>query len=167
MRVLAIIAAVLAVSAAPVCAQDAPDAARQAQLERAERYLEISQGSGMAKIVRQQLDEFYVEETIPEDQRVWLTEHMAGVYEDVMELIVVEMRDDVADQFTAAELDSLLAFYDTPAGRSIIAKEAAMSLSMQQAMMPHLMERMTAVGEKFCLRFDCSSTGEAAQKGYR
>ena len=167
MRVLAIIAAVLAVSAAPAIAQEAPDAARQAQLQRADRYLELAQGSGMAKVVRQQLDEFYGDGSVPEDQRAWLTEAMVDMYEDVMEVVVAEMRDDVADQFTAGELDALIAFYDTPIGRSIITKEAEISLSMEQAMMPHLMGRMAAVGEKFCLRFDCSAAGEAALKGFR
>lgn len=167
MRVFVIIAAVLAVSAAPATAQEAPDAARQAQLDRAERYLELAQGTGMAKLVREQLEAFYAEDSIPEDERAWLTEHMTTVYEDVMELVVAEMRDDVADQFSAAELDALIAFYDTPTGRAIINKEAELSLSIQQAMMPHLMTGMTAVSEKYCLRFDCSALGEAAAKGVR
>jgi hypothetical protein len=167
MRIVAVVAAVLAVSAGSAVAQEAPDAARQAQRERADRYLELAQGSGMAKAVRQQLDEFYGNGSVPEDQRVWLTENMAAMYEDVMELVVAEMRDDVADEFTAAELDALIAFYDTPIGRSIVNKEAEISLSMEQAMMPHLMTRMAAVGEKFCLRFDCSAMGEAAQKEFQ
>jgi hypothetical protein len=170
MRILAIIAAVLAVSAAPVMAQetpDAPDPARAAQLARADRYLALSQGSGLSKIVRQQIEEGYGEGSIPDDQRAWLTDNMAAVYEDVMELVIAEVRDDVADQFTAAELDALIAFYETPLGRSIINKEAELSMDIQQAMMPHLMTRMASVGEKFCLRFDCSAMGDAAQKDSR
>lgn len=167
MRVLAIIAAVLAVSAGPAIGQEAPDAARQAQLERADQYLELAQGTGMAKLVREQLEEFYADGSIPEDERAWLADQMTTVYEDVMELVVAEMRDDVADRFSAAELDALIAFYGTPTGRAIINKEAELSLAIQQAMMPHLMTRMTAVGEKFCLRFDCSTLGESAAKGFR
>ncbi|MBF0665244.1 MAG: DUF2059 domain-containing protein [Brevundimonas sp.] len=167
MRILAVIAVVLAVSAAPVAAQEAPDAARQAQLDRAERYLELAQGAGVSKVVRQQLEVFYADGSIPEDQRVWPTETMATVYEDVMTLVVAEMREEVADQFTAGELEALIGFYDTPMGRSIMGKETGLSLSMQQAVMPHLMTRMAAVGEKFCLRFDCSSAAGAAQKGLR
>ncbi|MBX9460049.1 MAG: DUF2059 domain-containing protein [Brevundimonas sp.] len=167
MRVLVIIAAVLAVSAAPAAGQEAVDAARQAQLDRAERYLELAQGTGMAKLVREQLEEFYAEDSIPEVERAWLTDQMTTVFGDVMELVIAEMRDDVADRFSAAELDALIAFYDTPTGRAIINKEAELSLSIQQAMMPHLMTRMTAVSEKYCLRFDCSDFGEAAAKGVR
>ena len=165
MRILAVIAAVLMVSASPVVAQEAPDPAREAQLDLADRYLELAQGSGMDKAVRQQLEAFYAEGALPEDQRVWLTETMATVYEDVMALVMAEVRDDVADRFTAAELEALIAFYDTPMGRSIVGKEVELSLAMEQAMMPHLMSRMAAVGEKFCLRFDCSATSLAAEKG--
>ena len=165
MRLLAGIAAVLMVSASPVVAQEAPDPAREAQLDLADRYLELAQGSGMDKAVRQQLEAFYAEGALPEDQRVWLTETMATVYEDVMALVIAEVRDDVADRFTAAELEALIAFYDTPMGRSIVGKEVELSLAMEQAMMPHLMSRMAAVGEKFCLRFDCSATSLAAEKG--
>ena len=165
MRILAVIAAVLMVSASPVVAQEAPDPAREAQLDLADRYLELAQGSGMDKAVRQQLEAFYAEGALPEDQRVWLTETMATVYEDVMALVIAEVRDDVADRFTAAELEALIAFYDTPMGRSIVGKEVELSLAMEQAMMPHLMSRMAAVGEKFCLRFDCSATSLAAEKG--
>lgn len=167
MRLIAIVAAILAITAAPAFAQEAPDAARQAQLERADRYLELAQGTGMAKLVRQQLEEFYAGDAFPEDQRVWLTDSMIAVYEDVMALVITEMRDEVADRFTAAELDALVAFYDTPTGRSIIHKEAEMSVAMEQAMMPHLMTRMATVSEKFCARFDCSDIGQAAQKGVR
>ena len=167
MRVLAIIAAAIMLSAGPVFAQEAPDAARQAQLDRAARYLELAQGSGMEKVIRQQLETFYSEGDMPEDQQAWLTEIMAGIYEEVVELVVAEMRDDVADRFTAPELEALIAFYDTPMGRSIVAKEVELSLTMEQAMMPHLISRMVAVEEKFCLRFDCSAVGETAQKGFR
>lgn len=164
MRAIAIIAAVLAISAGPAFAQTAPDAARLAQLERAERYLSLTQGAGMTKLVRDQLEEFYQEDALPEDQRRWLTDNMTEVYEEVMQEVVAELRDHVADQFTAPELDALITFYGTPMGRSIVNKEAELSLALQQAMMPHLMTRMGSLGEKFCLRFDCSAMGDAAAK---
>ncbi|MCS6624774.1 DUF2059 domain-containing protein [Roseibacterium beibuensis] len=164
MRVIAIIAAVLVVTAGPAWAQTAPDADRQAQLDRAERYLALAQGAGVTKLVRQQLEDFYGDGSMPSDQRDWLTENMTVIYEDVLELALADVRDDVADSFTAPELDALIAFYDTPLGRSIMNKEAEINMALQEAMMPHLMTRMAAVGEKFCQRFDCSDMGGAAAK---
>jgi len=167
MRLIAIIAAVLVASTAPAFAQTAPDAERQAQLDRADRYLALAQGSGMNKLVRQQLEDFYGDGSMPAEQRDWLTDNMSAIYDDVLELAIADVRDDVADSFTAAELDALIAFYDTPIGRSIINKEAEINMALQEAMMPHLMTRMATVGEKFCQRFDCSELGEAMTKGAR
>ena len=164
MRVIAIIAAALVVTAGPAWAQTAPDAERQAQLDRADRYLELAQGTNARKLVRRQLEDFYGDGSIPPDQQAWLTENMTVIYEDVLRLALAEVRDDVADSFTAPELDALIAFYDTPLGRSIINKEAEISIALQEAMMPHLMTRMATVGEKFCQRFDCSDMGGAGAK---
>lgn len=82
----------------------------------------------------------------------------------MLELALADVRDDVADSFTAPELDALIAFYDTPLGRSIINKEAEISIALQEAMAPHLMIRMATVGEKFCQRFDCSDMGGPGAK---
>ena len=164
MRVIAIIAAALVATAGPAWAQTAPDAERQVQLDRAERYLELAQGSHVNKLLRRQLEDYYGDGSMPPDQQAWLTENMTVIYEDVLELALAEVRDDVADSFTGPELDALIAFYDTPLGRSIINKEAEIGIALQEAMMPHLMTRMATVGDKFCQRFDCSDMGGAAAK---
>ena len=164
MRTIAIIAAVLALSAAPAMGQEAPDPARSQQLELADRYLALAQGPAVSKVVRQQLEEFYADGSIPTDQQAWLAEAMTEAYEEVIVLVSAEMREDVADRFSRSELEALIAFYDTPAGRAIVLKEAEMSLALQDAMMPHMMTRMAAMGEKFCQRFDCTEMGDALAK---
>lgn len=167
MRFLILFAALFAVCAGPVVAQDAPDAARVHQLDLAGRYLELTQGADTAKVLREQIEESYGEADMPEDQRVWLTEQMTSMFEDVLETTIAEMRDDVADSFTTAELEAAVAFYDTAMGRSIARKDLEMSAAMQEAMMPHLMTRITAMGEKFCQRFDCEEMGQTAAKSGR
>lgn len=164
MRTIAIIAALLVAAAGPVWAQTAPDAERQAQLDRADRYLELAQGSNVNKLLQRQFNDFYGDGSMPPEQQAWLTENMTTLYRDVLDLALADVRDDVADSFTAPELDALIAFYDTPLGRSIINKEAEIAIAIQEAMMPHLMMRMATVGEKFCQRFDCSDMGGAAAK---
>jgi hypothetical protein len=164
MRFLVVFAALVAFCAGPVQAQDAPDAARSRQLELAGRYLELTQGADTAKLIREQLEEGYGEGDMPDDQRAWLTDQMASMFEEVLEATMAEMRDDVADSFTSAELEAAVAFYDTPMGRSIARKDLEMSAAMQQAMMPHLMTRIATMGEKFCQRFDCSAMSETAAK---
>lgn len=167
MRFLVLMAAFVAFCAGPVLAQDAPDPARAQQLELAGRYLELTQGADTAKVLREQIENSYGESDLPDDQRVWLTDQMTAMFEDILDAAILEVRDDVADSFTRAELEAAVAFYETPMGRSIARKDLEMNAAMQEAMMPELMTRIGSLGEKFCQRFDCSAMGEAAAKSGR
>ncbi len=164
MRIIAIVAALLAISTVPAVAQEAPDPARRQQLELADRYLALAQGPAVAKVVRQQLEDFYADESIPSNQQAWLAEQMTTAYEEVVALASAEVREAVADRFSRTELEALIGFYATPAGRAILLKEAELSLALQEAMMPHMMTRMTEMSEKFCQRFDCTALGDAIAK---
>lgn len=181
MRFIAIVSAVaLAVAAGPVLAQTAPepllavvtetsppDAAREERLELAERYLVLTQGGDLVKQMRGQIEESYGASGLPADQRDWMAEGMGDLLTEVMELAIVELRDDVADSFTVEELETAIAFYDSPVGRSVVRKQLDMNMELQEVMMPLLMPRITSLMEKFCLRFDCSAMGEAAAKQFR
>ena len=164
MRVLVLCAALFTFCAGPVLAQDAPDAARQRHLDLAGRYLELTSGGDSSKLIREQLEAGYAEADLPTDQRVWLTDQMTDMFDEVMALTIAEVRDDVADTFTVAELEAAVAFYDTPLGRSIAAKNIEVGVAIQEAMMPLLLSRMGSMNEKFCLRFDCGELGAAAAK---
>ena len=181
MRIIAIIsAAALAIPAGPALTQTAPepllrvvveeppaDPARQAHLELAERYLELTQGGDLVKQMRGQIEEGYGASGMPADQRDWMAESMGDLLTEVMELAIAELRDDVADSFTVQELETAIAFYDSPIGRSVVRKQLDMNMALQEVMMPLLMPRIASLTEKFCLRFDCSALGEAAAKEFR
>ncbi|RYG08727.1 MAG: DUF2059 domain-containing protein, partial [Caulobacteraceae bacterium] len=153
-----------AFSAGPVLAQDT---ARQHQLELAGRYLELTSVGDSAKMVREQLEAEYAEADLPTDQRAWLTDQMTAMFEDVMALTIADVRDDVADTFTVAELEAAVAFYETPMGRSISSKNIEIGMAIQEAMAPHLTSRITAMSQKFCQRFDCAAMGQSAAKSGR
>ncbi len=167
MRLIAVVAAMLAISAAPASAQDAPDPARENHLTLAGRYLELTQGGEMVKQMRQQIEESYAESEMPAEQRTWMIESMSDALTDVVAQTIAELRDDVADTFTVPELEAAIGFYESPMGRAVIRKQADLSFEAQEIMMPLLLPRMTAVMEKFCVRFDCEALGEAAAKEYR
>ncbi|RZJ30773.1 MAG: DUF2059 domain-containing protein [Brevundimonas sp.] len=167
MRVLILVAAVFSLCAGPVLAQDAPDVARARHLELAGRYLELTQGADATKLLRDYIEDGYGQTDLPSDQRSWLADQFTSMFEDALDIAIVEVRDEVADTFTLAELEAAVAFYDTPMGRSISRKNLEAGMALQQAMMPHLMTGVTAMGEKFCQRFDCGELGEAAAKSRR
>jgi hypothetical protein len=166
MRVPAIVAALMLSCAAPALAQTAPppDAAREQRLDMAGRYLELTQGANLGKVITGQLERAYGDSDMPADERDWLTEHMATAFEDVLQATIADMRDDVADSFTREELEAAIAFYDTPLGRSVARKDLELGMVMQEAMMPHLVTAMTSLSEKYCLRFECGPPSDAAAK---
>ena len=179
MRIIVVVSAVaLALAAGPAgarSAQDAlipvaeageraPDPAREAHLELADRYLVLTQGGDLVKQMRAQIEQAYGEAGMPSQQRDWMVRSMGDVLAEVIDLTIAELRDDVADSFTVEELETAIAFYDSPTGRSIVRKQTDLNVEMQQVMAPLLIPRMASMMEKFCLRFDCEALGEAAAK---
>jgi len=164
MRFFIIAAAMLAICAAPASAQDAPDPAREAHLTLADRYLELTQGGHLVKQFRSHLEEGYGAADMPAEQRDWMVENMGAMFAEVMALTIEELRDDVADSFTVQELETAIAFYESPIGRSVVRKQVDMNMELQEIMTPLLLPRMTSLMEKFCTRFDCEALGEAAAK---
>ena len=164
MRIIAILAVILAVWAGPVLAQSTPATARQNHLDLAEQYLELTQGGDLVKQMRRQIEDGYGEADLPPEQRAWLVESMSDMFADVMALTIVELRDDVADSFTIQELETAIAFYDSPIGRSVVRKQVDLNTELQAVMTRLLVPRVTDPMEKYCLRFDCTAQGEAAAK---
>lgn len=164
MRIIAILAVVLAVCAGPVLAQTAPDAARRNHLDLAAQYLELTQGGDLVKQMRRQIEDGYGDAELPPEQRAWLVDSMTDMFADVMAQTIVELRDDVADSFTVQELEAAIAFYDSPIGRSVVRNQVDLNAELQEMMMRLLIPRVTDLMEKYCLRFDCTAVGDAAAK---
>ena len=168
MRLVTVIAAAtLALATAPAFAQTAPDPARESHLDLAGRYLELTQGGEVVKQMRRQLEEGYTDTGLPDEQRAWMTENMAGLLAEVIDETLELLRDDVADDFTVQELEAAIEFYESPVGRSLVRKQVELNFETQQVMMPLLMPRMASLMEKFCVRFDCGALGDAAAKSAR
>jgi hypothetical protein len=167
MRFLVLFVAMFALCAGPVLAQDAPDAAREHHLDLAGRYLELTQGADSAKLLREYIEQGFGGDELPDDQRSWLADQFTALFQKALDAAITEARDDVADNFTLAELEAVVAFYETPMGRSIARKNLQAGMALQQAMTPHLVTGMTSLGEKFCQRFDCGDPGQAAAKSGR
>lgn len=164
MRIIVILAILLAAWASPARAQETSDPARRSHLELAGRYLELTQGGDLIKQMRGQMEEGYAKSGLPPEQRAWMVQNFSQMFSDVMAATMVELRDDVADSFTVQELETAIAFYGSPIGRSVVRKQVDMNVVMQQVMMPLLMPRMIELMEKFCIRFDCAAVGAAAAK---
>ncbi|TAJ56095.1 DUF2059 domain-containing protein [Brevundimonas sp.] len=160
--VILLLAAVWLGLAAPAAAQDAAGDARRLAL--AEQYLEVTQGETLEKSINAYFDEAFAKSEMPDDQRDWLTRNMSVAFEQAMQATFADLTDDVAELFSEEELEAMIAFYDTPLGRSITEKNFEFGVRLETVMTPHLTEVFTQLGEKFCVRFECEAGEEAASK---
>lgn len=155
MRILMLLAFGLCLSAAgPAAAQDG-DAARRLAL--AEQYLDLTQAPSLRKTIEGYFEDAFAKSEAPAEQRAWLTENMTAAFEAAMAATFAELTDDVAEIYTLQELEAMIAFFDTPLGRSISVKGFDFGVRMQAVMMPHLTTAFTQLGEKYCARFECAA----------
>lgn len=164
MRKLAIVIATVLAWTAPASAQDVAGPQREAHLALADRYLELTQGGDLVKQMQTQIGAQFEDTEMPADQREWVADQMSTVLEEVIDLTLIELRDDVADSFTVPELEAAISFYESSVGRSILLKQVDMNMEIQEVMVPLMIPRFASMMEKFCLRFDCAAMGASAAK---
>lgn len=94
---------------------------------------------------------------MPEADRRFLVELTTELVTDMVPQMLEEMVPVYARTFSEAELEAMIAFYDTEMGRSIIDKTyAAMPEATAAAMtvMPQLMEKMAS---RMCQHYGCTA----------
>ena len=165
MRIVIVLLASLWLSVAPSAAAAQERAAPDARgLALADQYLELTMGAGLRKFMASYYEKFYAEAEMPRDQRDWWAENLTSAMDRVLVAMTADLRDDVAEIYTAEELQTLIALYRSPMGRSIAEKDLEMSVRMQEAMEPHMATLVEDLLAKYCLQFDCSAMADAAAK---
>lgn len=99
---------------------------------------------------------------MPEEQTRWFRRNAASILESHMGLMIDSITTEYAARFTEAELNALIAFYETPMGRDIARKQLELGGAMGEAMQRFQIAYLTELGTKFCAEFDCEG---AAPKG--
>ena len=166
--------------AAPAAAQDAAEATEgtviavvQAEsgedaahrLELAERYLELAQGDSLAELAQTYIDEMLAADTqSPAEHREWFRINLPREMTSLMTNLVDGLVPVYADRFTAEELAALVAFHETPLGRSIAQKQVEIGMDQALAMEVAVLQFQADLMRKFCTEFDCS---EPAASGPR
>lgn len=165
MRIVIVLLASLCVSFAPaaVTAQERPTPDARG-LALADQYLELTMGAGLRKFMASYYEDFYAEAEMPRDQRDWWAANLTNAMDRVLVAMTADLRDDVAEIYTAEELQTLVALYRSPLGRSIAEKDLEMSVRMEEAIAPHMVTLVEDLLGKYCLQFDCSAMAEAAAK---
>ena len=149
-----------ALTAAPVWAAEAPQAAADApssrQLQLARRYIDLMMSDQFEDVIREIVgDEAERDSTMPAEDRQFLVDLTTELVTDLIPQMINELAPVYAAAFTEAELEALVAFYDTEMGRSIAAKSVQMMPEENRtmmALMPQLLDKMAA---RMCQHYGC------------
>lgn len=149
--------------AAPVAAQSteqttAPPSARRTALAR--QYLNLIMTDQFEGVVHQMLGAEFENDSemqaLPDEDRRMILSLTAELTADMVPQMITEMVPVYAATFTEEELTALVAFYDTPLGRSIADKSIEVLPEADRAVMsvvPQLLEKMAT---RMCQHYGCS-----------
>jgi len=144
-------------------AREAPQAATAApsarQLALTRRYLDLTMTDQFETAIRQMIiDQAAMDPStrdLPEDDRRFMVDLAAELTTDMIPQMIEAMIPVYARTFTEAELEAMLAFYDTELGRTILEKTMiAMPEANRAAMtvIPQLIDKMAA---RMCQHYGC------------
>lgn len=167
MRILiACLTAALAVAAplAPARAGEAPQAAPAApsarQLDLTRRYIELSMTDQFEDSLRELVVAMASADPttmdLPPEDREFLIDLTAELTADMLPQMIDRMVPVYARTFTEAELEALIAFFDTEMGREILAKTVAVMPEATEAamgVMPQIFDKMAS---RICQRYGCT-----------
>ena len=160
---LAAALAVVTLPATPVAAQSAEQAAPLPSLRRmtlARQYLDLLMTDQFEGVVHQMLGAEFENDAemqaLPDEDRRMILSLTAELTVDMVPQMISEMVPVYATTFTEEELAALVAFYDTPLGRSIADKSIEVMPEADRAVMsvvPQLLEKMAT---RMCQHYGCS-----------
>lgn len=147
-------------TAAPVRAAEAPQTAAPApsarQLELTRRYIDLTMTDQFEDVIAEMIgDEASRDPTLPEEDRRFLVELTTELATDLIPQMIAEMVPVYAAAFTEAELEALVAFYETEMGRSIATKSVQVMPEANRAVMsvvPQMLDKMAA---RMCQHYGC------------
>ena len=155
-RLFAAVVAACALLGAPALAmaQDAPSAR---QLELTRRYVQLMQGDQMEDMLRQMMatDPTNDMSDLPAADREFLMDLTAEIVADLMPKMMEAMVPAYAATFTEAELEALIAFYDTEIGHSIIDKTYLVMPEINTAVASVIPEMFQKMAARVCARYGC------------
>lgn len=154
MRLPALLAAILSLAfAVPAFAQDS-DAARR--LELAERYITLSIGENVEKVVGELIErELATSSDIPEAERAWMRANMPPLILVAIERMARDLAPIYAETFSLEELEALAGFYATPLGQSIARKQFEVAGQEDEVMTAALGQFFEEFSVKYCQAFAC------------
>lgn len=146
-------------TAPPARASEAPQAtsepsARQLALTR--RYIDLMMSDQFEDVIREMIgDEAARDSSLPDEDRQFIVDLTAELVTDLMPQMINEMVPVYAAAFTEAELEALVAFYDTEMGRTIAAKSVQVMPAADRAVMSVIPQMLDKMAARMCQHYGC------------
>lgn len=157
-----IAALVLAIGTAS--AASAQETATPHQRALAERLLELSTGSGLEKLVEQQVDIALAGiGELPAAEAAWVRANMRRMMIQMVDTLTSDMVEVYAEIFSEAELEAQIALYESPLGPSIANKALEVGVRQQAVLNEALLAFLEEFAAKYCAEFDCSAAASKAR----
>lgn len=149
-----------ALPAAPAVAAEVPQTAAAApsarQLALTRRYIDLMMSDQFEGAVREMIgDEAARDPTLPEEDREFLVDLATELATDLVPQMINEMVPVYAAAFTEAELEALIAFYDTEMGRVIAAKNVQVMPEANRAVMSVMPQMLDKMAARMCQHYGC------------
>lgn len=152
----------------PVAAQASAPAARPADFEAREtlirRYFEVIQFEKLMNVSMESMMGTMLADTdIPEDKYEVVEDSVLEAFAVVMPQMIEASIVMYAEAFTLEELEGLVAFYESPIGRSVMAKSVILSRNAGEilARFQPMMEEETL--RRLCAQIDCPAGTNAPE----
>ena len=164
---LAAVVAAVTFPAAPRAAQPMEQATTSPSPRRmalARQYLDLLMTDQFESVVHEMLGAEFENDSemqaLPDEDRRFILSLTAELTADMVPQMITEMIPVYAATFTEEELAALVAFYDTPMGRSIASKSVEVLPEANRAVMtvvPQLLEKMAT---RMCQHYGCTPEEE-------
>ena len=139
------------------------------QLELTRRYIDLTMTEqfedSLRQVIMAQAEIDPNARSLPEAERRFIAELSAELTTDMIPQMLDAMVPVYARTFTEAELEAMIAFYDSEMGQSIIEKTMTVMPEANAAamtVMPQLMEKMAA---RMCQHYGCDAAELQAMQG--
>lgn len=159
--------AVAAMPTAPIAAETAEQSATvpsPRRMELARRYLGLMMTDQFESIIHQMLGDEFANDSqmqgLPDADRRFILSLAAEMTTDMVPLMITEMIPVYAATFTEEELGAMVAFFNTPLGRSIVIKSVEVMPEANRAVMTVVPQMLEKMATRMCQHYGCTPAEE-------
>lgn len=173
---LAAFASVVLLAASPAFAEPAPVAsgppapASPRALELTQRYfaamrMEATMRATVKAVMPELIDQFSRSNpNMSPAQRAAIVDAAAQSSQTMIVRMMERMAPIFAQSFTEQELQDLVAFYEGPTGRALVAKTPAFAAKMNPAVVQLMPEMMAEMQNRLCAKMSCTAKAPTPRK---